>query len=66
MENLDMDEKEKELAATNKLLNIIRGEKKGGKNKQALQSGSGSDNQSFQRVIHKGQKEDLKRESAFS
>ncbi|MGA1844807.1 MAG: hypothetical protein ACMUIS_09640, partial [bacterium] len=30
MDNLDMDEKEKEIAATNRLLDIIRGEKRGG------------------------------------
>ncbi|MGA1841348.1 MAG: type IV pilus assembly protein PilM [bacterium] len=55
-----MDEKEKELAATNKLLNIIRGEKKGRGDKQSVQSDTGSDTESFQPVIQKAQKEELK------
>jgi type IV pilus assembly protein PilM len=62
MENFDMDEKEKELAATNKLLNIIRGEKKGRGDKRSVQSDNVSDNESFQTVIQKGQKEDQKKE----
>jgi type IV pilus assembly protein PilM len=60
MENLDMDEKEKELAATNKLLNIIRGEKKGRGGKRSTDTDTGQGKESFQPVIQKRQKEENK------
>ena len=62
MDNLDMDEKEKEIAATNRLLNIIRGEKSHGREDLSGPSDAGADIESLQEEPVKKQKRDQKSE----
>ena len=62
MDNVDMDEKEKEIAATNRLLNIIRGEKSHGRENLSGESNAGADMEPLQAEPVKKQKKDQKPE----